>query len=129
MSKDKPEVGDVWGINNSTVKLYTEIVEEDIIIALQTDDTFHILNEIMVDKEVLNKHCQYLGKSKANIEQLFEVAQNYKAELAKVKQQLAIAVEALKNIRAGNKMVFDKETGTPYFTEELALQQIKELEK
>ena len=73
MSKDKPEVGDVWGVNGSTIKFHIETVEEDIVMALQADDTFHILNEIMVDKEVLNKHCQYLGKSKANINDLFEV--------------------------------------------------------
>ena len=66
-----PEVGDVWIVEETNVSFYIEGVEEDVIIALQSVGKM-LLHEIMIDTEVLHKHCTYLGKSKANINDLFK---------------------------------------------------------
>ena len=72
MSKQrKPQVGDVWIVEETNASFYIEGVEEDVIIALQAVDKM-LLYEIMIDTEVLHKHCTYLGKSKANINDLFK---------------------------------------------------------
>ena len=71
MSKDKPEVDDVW-IDTETDRIYhITLVENDII-------WFAMIYEysgIQVFWEKLDMFCQdckYLGKSKANIDDLFK---------------------------------------------------------
>ena len=71
MSKDKPEVGDVW-INRSSFRVHIIGIDEDGIIY----SCFYSKNELwqgsFIKKEFLEQH-EYLGKSKANINDLFEV--------------------------------------------------------
>lgn len=69
MSKDKPEVGDVWE-NLGNFKVY--IINFDVLV----NTCFFFNNELWQAsfnlKDFLEQHT-YLGKSKANINQLFEV--------------------------------------------------------
>ena len=68
MSKDTPEVGDVWKIKGKDTLFHIEAVEDAFV-------TVYILPTVFgraVDKKLLEKHCEYLGKSKANIDDLFK---------------------------------------------------------
>jgi len=67
MSKEKPEVGDVFSYKH--YKMHVIAVQEDVhCVFLVTDDWKYWIAETFVFAE-----CSYLGKSETNIQQLFEV--------------------------------------------------------
>ena len=78
MSKDKPEVGDVWTDNKLNFLIcvtgITEFIhflwgsKEDV-----SQGYFHIGMYATDDVNKFKEYYTYLGKSKASIEQLFEV--------------------------------------------------------
>lgn len=67
MNKDKPEVGDVW-INKTGTKTYY-------IVSLGNNYAHCLVKGLGISTKYydLFRNYKYLGKSKANIEQLFEV--------------------------------------------------------
>lgn len=69
MSKDTPEVGDVWEYKNG-VKVYVIMVDEE------TVESFTILGGSVwsgtFQKDKFTKYHTYLGKSKASIDDLFK---------------------------------------------------------
>lgn len=67
-----PEVGDVWKIKGKDTLFHIEAVEGAFVTVLQMIIS-PIVFERVVDKELLEKHCEYLGKSKANISDLFKM--------------------------------------------------------
>ena len=71
MSKDTPEVGDVWEIKGTDTLFHIEAVEGAFVTVWQMYVP-QIAFERVVDKELLKKHCKYLGKSKSNINDLFK---------------------------------------------------------
>lgn len=78
MSKDIPEVGDVWEFKYGFDKTYIEeanLVGENkrqrIRALLQVDKRYVVQRDYYVEGFV--EDHRYLGKSKANINQLFEV--------------------------------------------------------
>jgi hypothetical protein len=78
MSKEKPEVGDVW--NYEGVKRL--IIEEGV----KTCDFFGVVDAVLVfgddykshwyNSALFAKQAEYLGKSKVNVEDLFNVAED-----------------------------------------------------
>lgn len=79
MSKEKPEVGDVWVTTDEDVKIrvmYTFIHEEVLHVAVLIAQ-LTLNGEWVYFSEVLRKpnfeDCTYLGKSKVNLEELFDV--------------------------------------------------------
>lgn len=84
MSKEKPEVGDVWKNKKHGNMLYITVVTDDFIdfisylkldnLTPYFSNTFSkLLNDDRFDK--FTEINEYLGKSKANINDLFEVEQ------------------------------------------------------
>lgn len=78
MSELVPEVNDLWKCesDNAIFQIYKRILEENradycYIIATRNDKDFLIATA--VDTVWIVKNCKYLGKSKADINQLFEV--------------------------------------------------------
>ena len=78
MSELVPEVGDVWQDENKTIfKIFRCFYFDDkpefnrCDIIAKEDEEFFITTS--VDAHWIAKKCKYLGKSKANINQLFEV--------------------------------------------------------
>ena len=72
MSKDKPEIGDVWELNNGSIFHYKYYILE----TRPWSDYIDVISNSMVKSQKNRnffKDCIYLGKSKASIEQLFEV--------------------------------------------------------
>lgn len=71
MSKDKPEVGDVWYILGSRV--YITYINNDFV---ETIKQLHY--DCYRDREYIISHflqkAKYLGKSKVSIKELFDVA-------------------------------------------------------
>lgn len=69
MSKDKPEVGDVW--RSSTCKMFiVRITKKGFVHCVSTDiGGFHTSR---TELDFIQKYCIYLGKSKVNIEDLFK---------------------------------------------------------
>ena len=78
MSKDKPEVGDVWEFRYGFDRLYitkTNLIGEnklERIRALKKLDDGYFVQREYYTKAFVEDHT-YLGKSKANINDLFEV--------------------------------------------------------
>lgn len=78
MSKDKPEVGDVWVTTDEDVKvivMYTFIHEEVLYVAvliaqLTLDEKWVYFSEVL--REPSFEDCTYLGKSKVSVEDLFK---------------------------------------------------------
>ena len=68
MSKEKPEVGDVWK-NPKNEKVYMVVDVGNIFISIISKSFFGQ----DIPKEFLIKEFVYLGKSKTNINDLFEV--------------------------------------------------------
>ena len=76
MSKEKPEVGDVW-------KLKTKIKVYKILILNEYEDSYDVLvteqNRIWKTELItIDSNFTYLGKSKVNIKELFEVEKENK---------------------------------------------------
>lgn len=79
MSKEKPEVGDVWVTTDEDVKIrvmYTFIHEEVLYVAvliaqLKLDGEWVYFSEVL--REPTFEDCIYLGKSKVKMEELFDV--------------------------------------------------------
>ena len=79
MSKEKPEVGDVWKNTDEDIKvrvMYTFIHEEVLYVAvliaqLTLDGKWVYFSEVL--REPTFEDCIYLGKSKGNIKELFDV--------------------------------------------------------
>lgn len=80
MSKEKtPEVGDVWKTTDEDLKvrvMYTFIHEEVLYVAvliaqLTLDGKWVYFSEVL--REPTFEDCTYLGKSKVNVEELFDV--------------------------------------------------------
>ena len=79
MSKDKPEVGDVWVTTDEDVKIrimYTFIHEEVLYVAvliaqLTLDGKWVYFSEVL--REPTFEDCTYIGKSKTSINELFDV--------------------------------------------------------
>lgn len=70
MSKEKPEVGDVWK-NPRNEKVYLVVYVADIFVGIISKSFFGQA----IPKEFLIKEFTCLGKSKANINDLFEVVE------------------------------------------------------
>lgn len=73
MSKEKPEVGDVWIFAGKP--MHVKEVEEDGIYYLEEENTLSI-SAIETNYDTLDDFLDrstYLGKSKANLNDLFEV--------------------------------------------------------
>ena len=68
MSKDKPEVGDVW-IDKNDNKLYIVSIKSDIVFCIQASNGVILCQKL---KEYF-KYYTYLGEGKANINDLFEI--------------------------------------------------------
>lgn len=66
MSKDKPEAGDVWAVDFA--KYIVLRTEDNTAQCLVSDFRLAEFNV-----EFLQRFCIYLGKSKANVEELFDV--------------------------------------------------------
>ena len=79
MSKEKPEVGDVWETTDEDVKvrvMYTFIHEEVLYVAvliaqLTLDGKWVYFSEVFSEPNF--EDCTYLGKSKVSIKELFDV--------------------------------------------------------
>ena len=80
MSKEKtPEVGDVWVNTDEDEKvrvMYTFVAEEVLYVAvliaqLTLDGEWVYFSEVL--REPTFEDCTYLGKSKMNVEELFDV--------------------------------------------------------
>ena len=71
MSKEKPEVGDVWK-NPKNEKVYIIVDVAGSFVGVISKSFFGQ----DIPKEFLIKEFAYLGKSKANINDLFEVEEN-----------------------------------------------------
>lgn len=90
MSKEKPEVGDVWVTTDEDEKvrvMYTFVAEEVLYVAvliaqLTLDGEWVYFSEVL--REPTFEDCTYLGKSKVSIEELFDVGEeeNEKDNLA-----------------------------------------------
>lgn len=78
MSKDTPEVGDVWERNKDKVRVYvnylygTDPDNNERIYGVYYDSRIHTLEIMYVYERSLKSNYSYLGKSKANIEDLFK---------------------------------------------------------
>ena len=71
MSKDTPEVGDVWELANGSIFHYKYYILE----VRVWSDYIEVLSNSMVKTQKNRnffKNCIYLGKSKANINDLFK---------------------------------------------------------
>lgn len=72
MSELMPEVGDVWevrGAGGTTRFIITfQDVEDDFVLLYRNGEV-----KLCIKAEMIKKYAKYLGKSKANINQLFEV--------------------------------------------------------
>lgn len=72
MSKEKPEVGDVWevsGAGGTTRFIITyQDGDEDFVLLYRNGEV-----KLLITAEMIIKYAKYIGKSKANINQLFEV--------------------------------------------------------
>lgn len=74
MSKDKPEVGDVWVNKTTGDRVQVKLSLTTIIYAWhKVGDTIYTYD---FDRDMFLKAFTYIGKSKASIEQLFEVENN-----------------------------------------------------
>lgn len=75
MSKDTPEVGDVW-IDTETDRIYhITLVENDIIWFAMIYECSGM--QVFWEKlDMFCKDCKYLGKSKANIDDLFKTEES-----------------------------------------------------
>lgn len=72
MSKDKPEVGDVWKANGSGIVFYLSAIDvrdEKMMFSMAQDGR---TKRILVDNYFLMDNT-YLGKSKVKIEDLFKM--------------------------------------------------------
>ena len=71
MSKDKPEVGDVW-IDTETDRMhYITLVENDIIYFAMIYE-YSGIQVFWENLDTFCEDCKYLGKSKVKIEDLFK---------------------------------------------------------
>lgn len=71
MSKEKPEVGDVWIYNwNKYYIIQTKLLKDRTRVLLKIDKIY--FKQMEVSPEFFEE-ARYLGKSKANINDLFEV--------------------------------------------------------
>lgn len=71
MSKDTPEVGDVWKANSSGIVFYLssiDVRDKKMMFSMAQDGR---TKRILVDNYFLMENT-YLGKSKANIDDLFK---------------------------------------------------------
>lgn len=79
MSKYTPEVGDIFAridetkVSNRRITSIYKCCDSDCIIHLAYLDEDNRIQEEVIFLSAMNKHYKYLGKSKASIEQLFEV--------------------------------------------------------
>lgn len=79
MSKDTPEVGDVFAridetkVSNRRITSIYKCCDGDCLIHLAYLDEDNRISEEVIFLSAMNKHYKYLGKSKARIEQFFEV--------------------------------------------------------
>ena len=80
MSKDIiPEVGDIFEridetkVSNRRITSIYKCCDGDCLIHLAYLDEYNCISEEVIFLSAMNKHYKYLGKSKANIQQLFEV--------------------------------------------------------
>lgn len=79
MSKYTPEVGDIFAridetkVSNRRITSIYKCCDGDCIIHLAYLDEDNRIQEEVIFLSAMNKHYKYLGKSKASIEQLFEV--------------------------------------------------------
>lgn len=81
MSKDKPEVGDIFvridgtknikETNRRVTSLY-KCADGDYIIHLAYLDEYNSISDEVIFFSTMNKHYKYLGKNKANIDDLFK---------------------------------------------------------
>lgn len=70
MSKEKPEVGDVWEVDDGCL-LHITKVKDDMCEAVVTDE-----KEVWtIDSWWFDETSTYLGKSKVSIKELFDVNQ------------------------------------------------------
>ena len=84
MSKDTPEVGDVFEridktkVSNRRITSIYKCCDGDYMIYLAYLDEDNRISEEVIFLSAMNKHYKYLGKSKANINDLFEIKENKK---------------------------------------------------
>lgn len=69
MSKEKPEVGDLWEIQGR--RFYIVDVTESLITVL--NELYCLCGLLLVEINTFTKQAKYLGKSKVNIKELFDV--------------------------------------------------------
>ena len=73
MSKDTPEVGDVWEFKTKRRYSIIQLVDNDNGCECIVKKGHNIDKEIhIVTKRFIELNCVYLGKSKANIDDLFK---------------------------------------------------------
>lgn len=78
MSKDKPEVGDVFAridetkVSNRRITSIDKCCDGDYLIHLAYLDEYNRILEECIFLSTMNKHYKYLGHSKANINDLFK---------------------------------------------------------
>lgn len=74
MSKEKPEVGDVWREKDLKIEhLFLEIEKGGVYVLTRYSDNTKDVGYI--DREDY-KNLKYLGKSKVNLQELFDVAED-----------------------------------------------------
>ena len=71
MSKEKPEVGDVW-VNKKGTKYYIFNVFEDKLVRGFSVDTGRMQSFCLLSEDFIQMY-KYLGKSKVRIKELFDV--------------------------------------------------------
>ena len=78
MSKDTPEVGDIFArinktkVSNRRITSIHKCCDGDCIVHLAYLDGDNRISEEVVFLSTMNKHYTYLGKNKANIDDLFK---------------------------------------------------------
>lgn len=73
MSKEKPEVGDVWKYSSCCLMYVYEVLDNDFYnVLFFQDGEYWTTDEYLPD---FNNYT-YLGKSKVSIKELFDVAEN-----------------------------------------------------
>lgn len=78
MSKEKPEVGDIFYDGCHRIRIDDEVYDRlncfycYILIGGEDEEETYIENEIL-SLDILQNKCTYLGKSKVSIKELFDV--------------------------------------------------------
>lgn len=75
MSKEKPEVGDVWLFDNVKWNIIEQREYCTSVYGI-TDIKNEPSKIVVISKNLLIEHGTYLGKSKLNLKELFDVAEN-----------------------------------------------------